>query len=106
MPKPVGSRLARVALPLPLSTPYTYAVPDSLADRVRPGARVVVPLRERELLGVVLEIEVPLPPPGAGGVIKPIIATPDPEPAVSEPLLRLVRWVADYYGAPFGLALR
>ena len=27
-------RFARVALPLPLFEPYTYAVPDTLADRV------------------------------------------------------------------------
>jgi primosomal protein N' (replication factor Y) (superfamily II helicase) len=71
---------------------------------VRPGARVVVPLRQRELIGVVLETDVPAPE--VREPLKAIIATPDPKPAVSEPLLRLIRWVADYYGAPFGLALK
>ena len=42
-----------VALPLPLAQPYTYAIPESLADRIVPGARVVVPVRQRELVGIV-----------------------------------------------------
>ena len=48
-------RFALVALPLPLATPYTYRIPDTLGDRVVPGARVVVPVRRRELIGLVGE---------------------------------------------------
>ena len=33
--------VAQVALPLPLFEPYTYSIPESIADRVVPGARVV-----------------------------------------------------------------
>ena len=47
-------RFALVALPLPLATPYTYRIPETLGDRVVPGARVVVPVRRRELIGVVV----------------------------------------------------
>ena len=32
-------RYAQVALPLPLATPYTYQIPETLADRVAAGAR-------------------------------------------------------------------
>ena len=45
---------AHVALPLPIPTPYTYAIPETLLDRVVPGARVVVPLRRREMVGIVV----------------------------------------------------
>ena len=38
-------RAAQVALPLPLFEPYTYSIPESITDRVVPGARVVVPVR-------------------------------------------------------------
>ena len=31
----------QVALPLPLAQPYTYRIPEALADRAVPGARVV-----------------------------------------------------------------
>jgi len=44
------ARFAHVALPLPLATPYTYRIPETLADRAAPGARAVVPVRARELV--------------------------------------------------------
>ncbi len=93
---------ARVALPLPLANPYTYRVPESLADRVRPGARVVVPVRRQELVGIVTALEVSPP----AGEARDILAAPDPEPAITPALLELGAWIARYYGAPPGLALR
>lgn len=96
------ARLVQVALPLPLAAPYTYAVPETLGDRVGPGARVVVPVRRRELVGVVVSAaeEPPVAPP------REILAAPDPEPAVLPDLLRTAEWLAGYYGAPLGLSLR
>ena len=49
------SGYCHVALPVPLRTTFTYAVPDSLDELVVPGARVVVPFRNRAVIGVVLE---------------------------------------------------
>ncbi len=95
-------RFARVALPLPLFEPYLYRIPTILADRVTPGARVVVPVRRRELVGIVLEITGEAPPVEA----RDLLAAPDPEPALSAPLLRTAEWMAAYYGAPIGLALK
>ncbi len=42
-----------VALPLALPAPLTYAVPDELAALAVPGARVVVPAQQREMVGIV-----------------------------------------------------
>jgi primosomal protein N' (replication factor Y) len=95
-------RFAHVALPLPLFEPYTYRVPDTLADRVVPGTRVVVPVRSRELIGIVTAVDAP--PPSA--TPKPILAAPDETPALSEPLLATAEWIAGYYGAPIGLTIR
>ncbi|HET9294865.1 MAG TPA: primosomal protein N' [Gemmatimonadales bacterium] len=95
-------RHAQVALPLPLAQPYTYLIPDTLADRVAAGARVVVPVRGRELIGIVTDVDVPAP----GVTARPILATPDSEPALPGALLRTVEWMAGYYGAPIGLALK
>ena len=55
-------RYALVALPLPLATPYTYRIPDTLGDRVVPGTRVVVPVRRRELIGIAVAVDVTAPP--------------------------------------------
>ncbi|HXE58035.1 MAG TPA: primosomal protein N' [Gemmatimonadales bacterium] len=94
--------LAHVALPLPLAQPYTYRIPDALRERVAPGARVVVPVRRREMVGIVTDVGVD--PPGVEP--KPILGAPDPEPALPGPLLETARWMARYYAAPLGIALR
>ena len=86
------ARFARVALPLPLAAPYTYRIPEALGDRVLPGARVVVPVRARELLGIVLEIDTPAPEAEA----REVLAAPDPTPALPEALLATARWIAGY----------
>lgn len=91
-----------IALPLPLADPYTYHIPVTLADRVVPGARVVVPVRNREMVGVVTAVDAPAPTMEA----REILAAPDPEPAVPLALLKTAEWMSRYYGAPLGLALR
>ncbi len=95
-------RFALVALPLPLATPYTYRIPEALGDRVAPGARVVVPVRRRELIGVVVRLESESPSQD----LKEILAVPDPEPALSPALLETAEWISGYYGAPLGLTLK
>jgi primosomal protein N' (replication factor Y) len=97
------SRYAEVALPLPVHRPYTYEIPDTLADRVVPGARVLVPVRRGAVVGIVTATS---DRSSAVGKIKPISGAPDDEPALSSALLGLGRWMSDYYGAPLGLALR
>src|SRR5437867_4450134 len=95
---------AAVVLPVPVSRSYIYEVPETLTARVVSGARVVVPLRRRSVVGIVTEAGSHLP--AAGIEVKPIIAALDDEPAISPPLLELGRWMSDYYGAPLGLSLR
>ncbi|CAN5809333.1 primosomal protein N' [soil metagenome] len=95
-------RFATVALPLPLASSYTYRIPETLADRVTPGARVVVPVRRRELIGIVVEGDAAAPQAAA----RDILAAPDDHPAVPSGLLATGRWIAEYYGAPLGLTLK
>ena len=93
---------AEVILPLPVPRPYTYHIPDGLAARAVPGARVLVPVRRRRVIGVVAGLVAPEP----GRDLKDVLAAPDAEPALTPPLVRLARWIANYYGTPLGLALR
>ena len=95
-------RFATVALPLPLASSYTYRIPETLADRVAPGARVVVPVRRREMIGIVLETDATAPEAAA----RDVLGAPDDLPAVPEGLLATARWMAEYYGSPIGLTLK
>src|SRR3989442_10769275 len=59
---------------------------------VVPGSRVVVPLRRRQVVGVVAAMDVLPPDPGVAA--RPIAAAPDAEPALSAALLELGRWIS------------
>ncbi len=54
-------RYAQIALPLPLASSYTYRIPETLGDRVVTGARVVVPVRQRQLVGIAVAVDTPPP---------------------------------------------
>ena len=95
--------LAAVALPVAVPRAYVYSVPSDLRARVVPGARVVVPLAGRKLIGIVTAIDVPAP---AKGTLRDIVDAPDVIPALTPALLQLGRWMARYYAAPPGIVLR
>lgn len=89
-----------VLIPLALPGPYDYAVPDGLT--LARGDFVRVPLGPRQVNGVVWG-------PGAGDVapakLKSVLARHD-VPALRDPLMQFVDWVAAYVLAPPGLVLR
>ena len=97
-----GGGYVDVAVPLALPTALTYAVPDELSARAVPGARVVVPVQQRELIGVVTAADRPAPAARA----RPILAAPDAAPLLDASLLRLAAWIGRHYAAPPGLVLR
>jgi primosomal protein N' (replication factor Y) len=93
-------RTVRILLPLPLADAYDYSVPEGLS--VAPGQFVIVPLGQRETLGVVWG-------EGTGEVaaakLRDVI---DVLPALpmADALRRFVDWVAAYTLAPPGAVLR
>lgn len=89
-----------VALPLPIPRLFTYRVAEPVPAE---GTRVLVTFNRRRLVGWVVG-------PAAGDLeparIQPVLRVLDPAPVVPAELLRLCRWVADYYLAPLGQVLR
>ena len=95
-----------VALPVPLRSLFTYAIPERLADSICAGSRVLVPFRNRAMTGVVVEPSVRRPDPERVKNIREIVEVLDPIPALPPKLLELGRWVASYYVAPPGEVFR
>jgi primosomal protein N' (replication factor Y) len=90
-----------VALPVPLDRVFTYAVGEGqLPQR---GARVVAPFRKEKLIGVVMAVGVAAPPEFEVRYLEAVL---DDEPLLSEQLLTLAEWMAQYYLAPLGEVLR
>jgi primosomal protein N' (replication factor Y) (superfamily II helicase) len=94
------SEFCDVALPVPLDMVFTYRV---LAETTPPvGGRVLVPFRQQRLTGIVVELHDRKP----SVTIKSILSVLDLTPVLDEQLLRLGRWIADYYLAPIGEVFR
>jgi primosomal protein N' (replication factor Y) len=91
----------KVALPVPLDRVFTYAVRDGQLP-LR-GARVVVPFRKEKLIGVVIGLNDKAP---AEFEMRYLEAVLDDEPLLSNSLLKLGEWMAQYYLAPLGEVLR
>ncbi len=91
-----------VSLPVPLGQSFTYLLPETLRQRVRTGCRVLVPFGARKLAGVVLRTHDEPPPAAAREALRLL----DEEPVLDGDLLKLGRWIANYYCAPLGETLR
>lgn len=91
-----------VALPLPVFRTFTYGVPEADRARAVPGARVLVPFRRSERIGWIVKVaeETDLPR------VRDIHGVIDIDPTAPPSLLRLCRWIADYYIAPVGQVIR
>ena len=92
-----------VAVPLPLPETFTYHIPAELAGQVCVGGRVVVPFRQRQLLGVVTAL---VEQPRVEGRLKDVLEVVDTEPLLPAALRELARWVTEYYLAPPGEVYR
>jgi len=91
-----------VVMPMPVDRAFTYAVPPELQEGLRTGMRVVAPMRKRVETGFVVGVR------DACEVAEPraILDAPDAEPVFTEEMLRLCRWMADYYCCSWGEALQ
>jgi primosomal protein N' (replication factor Y) len=99
------STFAEIALPVSLHQTLTYRVPPELADGVRLGSRVEVPLGPKRTTGFVVGL--PDEAPVDAAKMKSITAVLDEdEPALIPEIIDLCRWAAEYYIAPFGEMLR
>src|SRR5919199_3571864 len=96
------TRLVDVALPVPLYRTFTYEVNGDAPHEVAPGSRVVVPFRQRREIGIVVGEG----KPREGVSPKRVLEVPDAGPVIDPSMLALCRWLAEYYVAPLGVAIR
>ena len=85
--------VARVTLDVAVRREFDYLVPEELVPSVHEGTRVKVPFGPREVMGVVTAVLDDSP----HGNLREIIKTVGGQALVTPPILRLVRWIADYY---------
>ncbi|HLH52030.1 MAG TPA: primosomal protein N' [Verrucomicrobiae bacterium] len=85
--------IARVTLELALRKDFDYLVPAELVDLVDVGTRVQVPLGSRKVLGCVTAVA----EESSQTRLKPILKVIGATTLVTAKVLKLARWIGDYY---------
>lgn len=88
-----------IAVGVSLFKTFSYRVPPELRDTIVPGSRVLVPFGSRKVMGTVIAFSEQGDRQGLKTVIE---AAGSPLPPG---LLRLARWMSDYYLHPLGMAI-
>jgi primosomal protein N' (replication factor Y) len=99
---------AEVAVPVHVSSTFTYRLPLAMRTLAQRGARIVVPFGRKHVTGYivalsdVLRSDISLQEPD----IKDAKEILDVVPFVTPELLELTRWVSEYYLAPWGEVIK
>jgi primosomal protein N' (replication factor Y) len=85
--------IARVTLEIALRKEFDYSIPPELVDQVDVGSRVQVPFGSRKVLGCVTG----LAEESAHAKLKPILKVIGAQTLVTPKILKLARWIGEYY---------
>jgi len=94
---------ADVVFNLPLKDTFTYKIPPSLSGLVQIGMRVFASFGRRKLTGYIVALR---GKPEGKFTVKSIEDLPDNFPVITPGLLSLTKWIADYYRASWGEAIK
>src|SRR5438270_8119529 len=94
---------ADIVFDRPLDHAFTYAVGDELRDKIGVGKRVRAPFGrgDRATIGYCVRVS----ETGPERAVKEILGVLDDEALLNDDLLRLTRWMADYYLCGWGQVL-
>ena len=103
-PATASGIFADIVFDRPLDHAYSYAVPADLVERIGVGKRIEAPFGrgDKATVGYCVRVH-DSPPPRA---VKEITRVLDDEALLTDSLLRLTRWMADYYLCGWGQVLQ
>ncbi len=85
--------IARVSLEIALRKEFDYLIPPGLVGQIEVGSRVQVPFGPRKIMGCVTA----LAEESAHANLKPILKVIGAQTLVTPKILKLARWIAEYY---------
>jgi primosomal protein N' (replication factor Y) len=94
--------IARVSLEIALRREFDYSIPAELKGQVEVGSRVQVPFGPRKVLGTVTA----LAEESAHTRLKPILKVIGAQTLVTPKVLKLARWIGEYYCCAPEIALK
>lgn len=101
--KTADTGFTEIVFDRPLDHAYTYAVPTALRDQIAVGKRVLTPFGrgDKQTIGFCVGVTDAKPE----RKVKAILDVLDDEALLTEHLLKLTRWMADYYLCGWGQVL-
>ena len=94
--------IARVSLEIALRKEFDYLIPAELAGQIDVGSRVQVPFGARKILGVVTAVA----EESGHANLKPILKVIGAQTLVTAKVLKLARWIGEYYCCAPEIALK
>lgn len=91
-------RVVDVAVPVPGTEVFTYSVPDNLLESLKPGVRVRVPFKNRDMTAYCVRVE----ERAVSFKLKPVTEVLDEKPVLSPEILKLTGQISAYYGSSWG----
>jgi primosomal protein N' (replication factor Y) len=104
-PKLQATLFADIVFDRPLDHAYTYAVPEHLATKIGVGKRVEVPFGKGGKATAGFCVRVTEQPPNSEYEIKSVTRVLDDDVIVDDHIMKLTRWMADYYLCGWGQVL-
>ncbi|HEY6228374.1 MAG TPA: primosomal protein N' [Verrucomicrobiae bacterium] len=94
--------IARVTLEMAIRKEFDYSIPEEFAGKVGIGSRVKVPFGNRQILGNVTALVKESPHSN----LRPILKVIGGAPLLTPKILKLARWISDYYCCPLEVTLK
>jgi len=85
--------IARVSLEIALRKEFDYLIPQGLSEQIEVGSRVQVPFGARKIFGTVTA----LAEESAHANLKPILKVIGAQTLVTPKVMKLARWIGEYY---------
>ena len=96
------SEYTHVAVPIPGEEYYTYSLPERLKEGIELGKRVLVPFRNRRMIGFIVGFTDAAPE----FKLRDVLDILDEEPLFNERRLEFLKWVSEYYITSLGIVLK
>ena len=94
-------KYADIVVNRPVEGPFSYSIPDSLKDQVQIGSCVEVSFGTMHITGYVVALSSKCDIKN----VKPITRVLDKTPLIDEQMLKLAKWISEYYYSSWGEAI-
>ncbi len=92
--------IVKIAVPVPIAKLLDYLVPTDNRILLQPGQRVLVPFKNKEMVGIIFSIEKESDWPAEK--LKRFIRCLDEKPLLPKSMLQFLFWASQYYHHPIG----